>query len=522
MQRGSVPPGSRWDSDDEPSLRPRGELSSAPAQPLQEEDLLHVKSSPDLLSPGSLESVAGLRSLRKPVEAVLLKPKDGRITVLARKLFNVMVARAQASPVAEDEYYRIDLDDIVRDTRYNSKNIEYLTTVLNELMSTVVNWGDSPKNLVEQEGGRGRKQFKWSGATLVAFARIESKEPKGYVLSYDFHRSMKSIFQDPVVYATISLEMNASMKSYPALVLYEIAVRYATNKDGLTAVMPWRQWIPVLTGSTDNQDTIEYKYFSRDTLKPALKFVNESQADYEIRPLIRKVRRVVETLQFQVIRKKTLARKELKPLDGLEVSELPLLGRMLQYKVSQAAGEAFLKKFGPARVNQALALLDDRVADKSQPPIRSVPAYLGVLLENGTSNEVIEVQPKEVPPSKILETARATETSLERIKKEYENALRAKTKEFLAGLSVEDREAQYARFEKEELPSLPDTVKRSWDIGRVPGGGRKVKGIAEYHLIDWLARAQKVQGLEAMLEWLDANGGVQLQSNLAARQGSRE
>ena len=51
----------------------------------------------DVVSPSSAE-------LRKAVEAIAIQPKSGKITLLTRKLFNVLLAVAQQADESGDTY----------------------------------------------------------------------------------------------------------------------------------------------------------------------------------------------------------------------------------------------------------------------------------------------------------------------------------------------------------------------------------------------------------------------------------
>jgi hypothetical protein len=65
----------------------------------------------DVVSPSSAE-------LRKAVEAIAIQPKSGKITLLTRKLFNVLLAVAQQADESGDTY-RALLSDIVANSAFS-------------------------------------------------------------------------------------------------------------------------------------------------------------------------------------------------------------------------------------------------------------------------------------------------------------------------------------------------------------------------------------------------------------------
>lgn len=68
----------------------------------------------DVVSPSSAE-------LRKAVEAIAIQPKSGKITLLTRKLFNVLLAVAQQADESGDTY-RALLSDIVANSAFDSND----------------------------------------------------------------------------------------------------------------------------------------------------------------------------------------------------------------------------------------------------------------------------------------------------------------------------------------------------------------------------------------------------------------
>ncbi len=436
--------------------------------------------------------------VRKAVEAVLIRPKEGKVTLLCRRFFNVLLRHAQDNPVPDGEYHQMPLGKLTQDARYESRNMEYLTEVLNQMLATVVNWGDSARNL------KGPK-YAWSGASLLAFVRIEKDGRGPTMLYYDFHKEVRAQLLNPRVYAYVSLEMNAKMSTHPALALYELGVRYLSNKNGLTVRMPWREWVVPLTGNPDISKDLQYKYFARDVLKPALREVNESQDEFELIPLVGTVRRRVETLQFAVQRKTGATAGPggvAAHLAEVEVDELTLIGRLLNLKVPQKTAEEHLKRYGANRLKAALNELEPRL-----PAIKNVGAYLKTLLENGdfpSPSDVVDVSCLPVAQGPLQESVAV------QLQKSYRDEAKRKAYElFLEGLPAQQEEL-LSRFERERLEGLPQPLRKAWERFRAEWPQKPMTAFIGVPFRDWLIAAEPAPTSEQLLTWAVEQGKIQL------------
>ena len=106
----------------------------------------------DIVSPSSAE-------LRKAVEAIAIQPKSGKITLLTRKLFNVLLAVAQQADESGDTY-RALLSDIVANAAFDSNDTALVKEHLRRMVSVQVEWSTGTSSL---KPGR-----KWGISTLIA------------------------------------------------------------------------------------------------------------------------------------------------------------------------------------------------------------------------------------------------------------------------------------------------------------------------------------------------------------------
>jgi plasmid replication initiation protein len=133
----------------------------------------------------------------------------------------------------------------------------------------------------------------------------------------------------PGTYTKLSIYYQGLLRSGPALALYEICRRYATNPSRVTSIEIYEYWHSALTGNPRDEPPA-YKYFKRDVLKPAIAEIN-STTDIEVDLIEHKNGRKVERLQFYV---------ELKKQQNIAFPAPPLInseiiGKLITYGFSQ-------------------------------------------------------------------------------------------------------------------------------------------------------------------------------------------
>ncbi len=242
---------------------------------------------------------ASSAELRKAVEAIAIQPKSGKITLLTRKLFNVLLAVAQQADDSGDTY-RALLSDIVANSAFDSNDTALVKEHLRRMVSVQVEWSTGTSS---QKPGR-----KWGISTLIADAEIlEDPTTRRVWVEFSFAPKIKKKLLDPVQYARLSLQFQSQLRSSAGLALYEICVRYLTNPSHLTMREPWEWWRPILSGTPDteagDEAKREYKYFKRDYLRPAIAEVNAVTNIFVELIEHREGRRVAE-IQFRVSERK--------------------------------------------------------------------------------------------------------------------------------------------------------------------------------------------------------------------------
>ena len=314
----------------------------------------------------------------KAVAMLALVPQTGVITRIARQAYTIMMflAREQSSG-DESGVYHSPLSSILSGFDGSTGSRAELQRHLLSMLSHTVEW-QTPSTSESQE---------WGACTLLAEVRIFTKNGELW-LSWAYPPSIKAEVLTPLRYAQIRRTTIGKFRSYAALTLYEICTRYKDVPSRLTGKQRWSWWVPVLKGKPKADKVIEYRYFNRDTLQPAVQEVNEvSELDIELREI--KVGRTIEFLQFEVRKKaEEVLNVRPKPLDVSMLIQAELLG------IPRNEAETLYLNEGAVAFGVAVEKLKQRLA--SGAAIVSKIAYFRALLKNQEARLAPAAQKKPV------------------------------------------------------------------------------------------------------------------------------
>ncbi|GCL65534.1 replication initiation protein [Pseudaquabacterium pictum] len=395
--------------------------------------------------------------LRKPVNTLAIVPtKSSKITVLARKAYNVLLYIAQEQGI-DQEVYRSPLKDILRGVDFNSNAREIVKQHLRAMVSTTVEW-QSPT------AGEGDA---WNVAGLLAHAKVYKQGGENWV-EWSFAPNIKHELLEPQRFARLRLDVISQLRRHSGVVLYEICSRY---KDvGQTARQPWPWWRPVLTGSPDTEDSAkqEYRFFKRDVLKLAIAEVN-AVTDLEVELIEHKAGRFISDIQFKVLKKQQEAlplRHPPVPIDLSQVVRATAMG------VRTEDAEALIHSHGNEAMATALDALQKRVASEFPEPLRDPSRYLRALLESSSA----AAAKKQVETGKPAEVTAATATAaLEGWTAEWISRRRAMVLEEFDALSTDEQAKWVERlrthlYERGAHPSIRKRLETSgWKHPMVAG-----------------------------------------------------
>lgn len=384
----------------------------------------HSRSSAKVAEPDYL--------LRKPVNTLAIVPKSEKITVTARKIYNVMLQYAQRQGV-DKERYRARLSEIAIGIDFNSNNTEIIKQYFRQMATTGVEW-QSPTT---GEGAR------WSISALIAHADLIQRGNE-LTLEWSYAPNIKQELLDPQRFAKMSLQVLAALNTMASLVLYEICCRYADNPGGLTARQAWSWWRPVLTGTPDSPASAyqEYKIFNRDVVKKAVKKVNEV-TDLDVELIEHKNGRSVQDLQFRVRRKHAQIGPAQRPIEPVD---LRTVGNAIRAGLPQDRAEKLLLRFGAKALDEAIVIMNERQRRQNMEPVRAPEKYLLTILQSGQ----LATEKEAAPPVR-----KTFDTKAERLKliEQFMANKRAQLFEMYQEMPEQDQQQWIARFEQEALPA---------------------------------------------------------------------
>ena len=298
--------------------------------------------------------------LLKHVNAIALMPTVGgrRISVLGRKIFNVLLYRSQEE--GERDEYEARLHEILEGAAYNSNDTTPIRKILRELMSTTVEWQSPSNGEIET----------WDACNLLSGAgTTKDKRTKAVTVRWRFDSKVRAQLLSPDRYARLSLEAITQLSTHSAMALYEICARYVDNPGHKTARQHWRWWRPVLTGFASDDSKAEYRFFKRDVLNKAVAEINAC-TNLEVRgPVEFKERdnRTISDIQFEVrLKDRAPTEQRNAPLINVVVDDLPIIGRAINAGVKQFEAEALIHKFGPGLFAAGVVELENRVRMPSE------------------------------------------------------------------------------------------------------------------------------------------------------------
>ena len=342
-------------------------------------------------------------AFRKPIEAIVLMPTVGSLSPQSRKMFNAVlhVTQLQAAEViasgkvfSSEEFFaghvfESPLKDLLRPTVGENSESYQITSAkkcFREMRRTESDWTspDTGSTVI------------FSSMSLLSQAELTKRKGIVYA-SWAFPPKLMRILISPKSYMIPDNEQLAKLKTYAAIALYEICVRYKfkDKPTAFTAVHEPDWWVDALTASPKRDPKT-----GKVKLRPWTKFKYD-QGNQAIEEINRKTNINIELIehkgtgktivaaQFKVTHKDMLTSViEVKP-------EIRMSVELAELAVSAGVDQKIvlgLLKNGQSEVGLKAAMVKFKSRKSSLQPIVSVSAYLSKMLEeiNGMINHVPE------------------------------------------------------------------------------------------------------------------------------------
>lgn len=327
---------------------------------------------------------------RKANESIAIRPMTGdALTFLTRKLFNTMLLYAQKAQEKEpsNTVFRMPLRVITRASSFDSNDTALVKAHLRKLRRTEVEWNDKGKE--------------WGIASLLSSATIRKEEGELW-LEWEYSSTMQGRLLSPGQYTPIALAHQAMMRTHAGLVLLEICLRYETFSARLTDKHPWDWWYPVLTGNLESDSVTSrqyfYRYFKRDTIKPAIEEV-ESLTDFKVTLIEHTQGRKVIDIQFQIDKKQ---QQDLE-LGDQQMFDVSLVSRMIGLGLKDAEAQKIYAGNEENRIRSALDLTEKKLRSR-KPPENAIGYFRWALTWDGTKEGVPAADRPALPPPSKADT----------------------------------------------------------------------------------------------------------------------
>lgn len=362
--------------------------------------------------------------LRKAVDAVYAYPQQGKLTLVGRKAFNLLLSNAMDQGV-EREWYEIEIGELAKDIRYDSNDIKRLESTLNEMQRTLLKW-DVLETINDQAVPiRDSVQLLGAVRLIGGLAEDGKRSPIARQVRYKFDERVKQRLLVPEVYARINLQLQATIKSAYTLALYEQLIRYKGNNasDGwcYTVKLPWREWRNLILGGDYSPGYENYKYFGRDVLAKSLKELNERVLDYEFELLVFKDGRTISDLQFR-LRERVQASLSLTSDEPL-IDTAGISKRLAAFDLKKAEITKLIRVTDLLLLEEAADETEARLRRGDLNPIRNKPAYfhnaLSRIKEHSRTGvradgaQVVDAEAVEVETSDVVAAAESSSAQTE-------------------------------------------------------------------------------------------------------------
>lgn len=402
--------------------------------------------------------------IHKPVSTLAIVPTSGAITRVARQAYTIMLmlAKEQGAEDSKTQMFSSPVNTIIKGFDGNIGTKVRLKADLKSMVSHVVEW-QSPT-----EG----ETTEWGALPLLAEVRLKLQNGQHWV-HWAYPPSLRQEMLDPQIFAKLNRSTISKFRSHAGLALYEICARYQDNPSHLTSKREWKWWVPVLTGKPMAQNSkIEFRFFNRDSVKPAVEEINEiSELIVEAKEI--RVGKTIQFLQFHVRRKPAEQLQRPEAIQGSGLAKAEKLG------IPNALAEELWLRHGNEEFLAALNKLAQRLSQIAS-PVRSKVAYLKAVLANRGLEEEIAPALSEIAEVKNnIQTTEAPKPNpvdvSQRLLLEAGQSKVALVRGEIQAMSAQERDEllkEYKTFavEANQLPSIIKKVEKGeWQSGLVLG-----------------------------------------------------
>lgn len=409
-----------------------------------------------------------VQEFRKANDSIGLRVLEGKFSLLARKIYNIFIHKAQELGVPGTErppgdssagdYFWIRMRDVVKSAEYDSNNYDLIKETAQELLDIKV-VAETDKMWVSERLLSGAKIYNTKGL----------KSQGGEVwIGFAFPPEVMQMVLTPNTYTKFSLRFQTALRGNGSLGLYEIARRYATSPSHLTYRDSWERWYQSITGTPISETLPEYKYFKRDVLKKAIAEIN-AVTDIKVELIEHSKGRKIVDLQFRV----ELANQAPLDLATPPPIDSSLIERIMRFGISKEDARDLYLSYDEKTVADHIELTEGRISNKALLPVDSPAAYFKSAIKAGWAKSKNVAKPAKKVPEKQPDPAPRSSVRERYIAARNEEAFR-----LYGELPAGEQDALFNVFASEADRSLkPHIKKQGLDSAIVKAG-----------FSDWFAR----------------------------------
>jgi hypothetical protein len=385
------------------------------------------------------------QAVAKANEAIAIRPKRGKLTLLSRRIYNVFLYHAQQQGV-EKQSYSILLSELIDDARFTSNNTELLKSHIRDMQATTIEWHTSSD-----------KSRQWTSTQLLGPVVIdEPGRGQACTITWTYPQPIRERLVKPAQYTRVLLEISSQMRSYAASVLYELGARYLTSPGRLTMREDVIWWASVLTGRSDIT-TVDYRILHRDTIKKALAELDTLCEDFKLEVVEHKRGRKVEELQFRVLPKPQVSLTGLRE-SAKNVFDLELVERVITLGLKRTDAQDLYAITDEGVLRAAVEHVEQRMKNSTLPPLNSPVAYLRDALKKQYAGEGEGGK----PAPEVAAPRPSVDEKLRRLREEWQHFKSAEAKALFEEMPDAERAGHIAKFEEDRVGNLASPIAKAW------------------------------------------------------------
>lgn len=385
---------------------------------------------------------------------------SNKVNLLQRRAWNILLANA-FSELDTKEIFQINITDLCKNLKYESRNDKHLKQLLRELMDIKIEW-----NILNKD-----KKKEWGAMVLLAEVKIING-----VLSYAYPPTLRKSLHNPSIYAKINLKLQNKFKSKHSLALYELFVDYFyIGETPIITIETFRE----LLGLADSEYS-KFKDINHHIIKKGIKEINAISNLYITVEYHKQSRKVVgfkffiaknPNAETNFIELKSVPKnKPTEEQPSLPVPELELANQKLFETLTSEFGISNKKAVEILQTQDEFYLEEifEHVREKiKEGKIKDISGYTVSAIDNDYRTQKTQYEIEKEKEAERKKQAKKEKQLLEKLKQNFEEHSKTQTEKALKELSEAEKEKQIKVFEKKYIENSNKFTKKFYKDGGI-------------------------------------------------------